>query len=99
MGIQALTEAPAVKHAPKKMPMLQTAVVILIAFTITIAVFYYVGLFDEFQASPDQTLSTTTTPSRPTLTPARNLEGTWKTAFAVKFYIKTDFETLANSKT
>ena len=93
MGIKALTVAPAVKKTPKKMSMLQTAVVILIAFTITIAVFYYVGLFDEFQASPDQTSSTTTTPSQTTLTPARNLEGTWKTAFAVKFYIKTDFET------
>jgi len=27
------------------------------------------------------------------LTPARNLEGTWKTAFPVTFYIKTDFQT------
>ncbi len=27
------------------------------------------------------------------LTLARNLEGTWRTTFPVKFYIKTDFET------
>jgi len=32
------------------------------------------------------------------LTPARNLEGTWKTAFPVRFYIKTDFETFGELK-
>ena len=73
---------PSVKQLPKKMSKLQTAAIVIIAFTITIASLYYLGVFDEFQAlSP--------TP----LTPARNLEGTWKTTFAVKFYINTDFDT------
>ena len=98
-----MTVARSTKHASRKMTMLQTAAVTIIAFTIVIAVFYYVGLFNEFQNLPDQTSSTpttpdqtmpsTTTPDQATLSPARNLEGTWKTAFAVKFYIKTDFET------
>ena len=73
---------PSVKQLPKKTSKLQTAAIVIIAFTVTIASLYYLGVFDEFQAlSP--------TP----LTPARNLEGTWKTTFAVKFYIKTDFDT------
>lgn len=80
IGETTLTETP--KQAPKKTSKLQTAAIVVIAFTITIAAFYYLGVFDEF------------TPTSPTpLTPARNLEGTWKTAFPVKFYIKTDFET------
>jgi hypothetical protein len=69
------------------MSKLQTAAIVIIAFTVTIASLYYLGVFDEFQAlSP--------TP----LTPARNLEGTWKTTFAVKFYIKTDFDTFGELK-
>ena len=69
------------------MSKLQTAAIVIIAFTVTIASLYYLGVFDEFQAlSP--------TP----LTPARNLEGTWKTAFPVKFYIKTDFDTFGELK-
>jgi hypothetical protein len=59
-----------------------TAAIVVIAFTITIAAFYYLGVFDEFQDIDP-------TP----LTPARNLEGTWKTTFPVTFSIKTDFET------
>lgn len=69
------------------MSKLQTAAIIVMACTITIAVFYSLGVFDEFQdISP--------TP----LTPARKLEGTWKTTFPVKFYIKTDFETFGELK-
>jgi hypothetical protein len=56
-------------------------------------VFYYVGFFDEFPTSPQQNGYEQTTPSSTSLTPARDLEGTWKTTFNVKFYIKTDFET------
>jgi hypothetical protein len=73
---------------PKKMAKVQTAAIIVIAFTVTIATFYFLGIFDEFQA-----LSSDPEPTQPPLTPARNLEGTWKTTFPVKFYIKTDFET------
>ena len=81
IGETNLTALPS-NTQPKKMSKLQTAVIIIIAVTATIAVFYYLGVFDEFQdISP--------TP----LTPARNLEGTWKTTFPVTFYIKTDFET------
>jgi hypothetical protein len=73
---------------PKTMSKLQTAAIIIIAFTVVIASFYYLGVFDEFQAlnsEPEQT--------SPPLTPARKLEGTWKTSFPVTFYIKTDYET------
>jgi hypothetical protein len=73
---------------PKKMSKLQTAAIIVIAFTVTIATFYFLGIFDEFQS-----LSSDPEPTQPPLTPARKLEGTWKTTFPVKFYIKTDFET------
>ena len=72
-------------NQPKKMSKLQTAAIVVLAFSVTIAAFYYLGVFDEFQAidAADQA----------PLTPARNLEGTWKTTFPVTFYIKTDFET------
>ena len=74
------------------MSKLQTVAVVIIAFTVTLAVFYYAGLFDEFLV-PSQNMPEDTAPNSTPLTPARNLEGTWKTAFPVKFYIKTDFET------
>src|SRR3990170_4993071 len=84
--------ATSVKQAPKKMSKLQTVVFVIIALTITLAVFYYVGLFDEFQV-PSQNTIGDTTPNDTQLSPARNLEGTWQTSFPVKFYVKTDFET------
>jgi hypothetical protein len=80
------------------MHVIKIVAVMLIAFTITMFVFYYVGFFDEFQASPQQNGQEQTTPSSTPLTPARNLEGTWKTTFNVKFYIKTDFETFGELK-
>jgi len=86
-GETNLTSAPSDKQ-PKKVSKLQTAAIVIIAFTVTIAMFYYLGVFDEFQA-----LNSDPEPTQPPLTPARNLEGTWKTTFPVKFYIKTDFET------
>jgi len=75
---------------PKPMSKLQTAAIIVIAFTVVIVTLYCLGVFDEFQAlnsepEPEQT--------QPPLTAARNLEGTWKTTFPVTFYIKTDYET------
>jgi hypothetical protein len=85
IGETNLTSAPS-DTQPKKMSKLQTAVIIVIAFTVTIAAFYYLGVFDEFQ-------DVDSTSDSASLTPARNLEGTWKTTFPVKFYIKTDFET------
>src|SRR4030042_1874549 len=70
------------KQVPKKMSKVQIAAIVVLSFTLTIAILYSMGVFDEFQAI------------NPTpLTPARNLEGTWKTTFPVKFYIKTDFDT------
>ncbi len=75
------------------MSIIKIVAVVFIAFTITMAVFFYSGLFDEFQTSPQQDSFEQTNPSSTSLTPARNLEGTWKTTFNVKFYIKTDFET------
>ena len=71
----------------KQTSKLQIAAVAIIAFTVTLGSLYYFGVFDEFQAQ-----------NCPTLTPARNLEGTWKTAFPVRFYIKTDFETFGELK-
>src|SRR3990170_6760049 len=82
MKLAETPATPSVKQLPKKTSKLQTAAIVIIAFTVTIASLYYLGVFDEFQAL-------TPTP----LTPARNLEGTWKTTFPVKFYIKTDFDT------
>ena len=70
------------KQVPKKMSKVQIAAIVVLSFTVTMAILYSMGVFDEFQAI------------NPTpLTPARNLEGTWKTTFPVKFYIKTDFGT------
>ena len=74
----------------RKTSKLQTVAIIIIAFTVVIATFYCLGVFDDFQAlnsepNPEQT--------QPPLTAARKLEGTWKTAFPVTFYIKTDYET------
>ena len=71
---------------PKPMSKFQTATIIIIAFTVVIAMFYYLGVFEEFEAANPE-------PTQQPLTPARNLEGTWKTTFPVTFYIKTDFET------
>ena len=79
------------------MSKLQTVAVVIIAFTVTLAVFYYAGLFDEFLV-PSQNMPEDTAPNSTPLTPARNLEGTWKTAFPVRFYIKTDFETFGELK-
>ena len=71
---------------PKPTSKLQTAAIIVIAFTVVIATFYVLGVFDEFQTLNSE-------PTQPPLSPARNLEGTWKTTFPIAFYIKTDFET------
>jgi len=84
-GETNLTSAPSNKQ-PTKISKLQTAAIMIIAFTVTIAMFYYMGVFDEFQDTDSADDSTN-------LTPARNLEGTWKTTFPVTFYIKTDYET------
>lgn len=54
------------RQAPKKMSKLQTATIIIIAFTVVIATFYYLGIFDEFQA-----LDSEPEPTQPPLTPAR----------------------------
>jgi hypothetical protein len=70
------------------MSKLQTAAIVVIAFTVVFASFYYLGVFDEFQTSTNPDAQSPTQ-----LTPARKLEGTWKTSFPVTFYIKTDFET------
>ncbi|MBT0160473.1 hypothetical protein G4O51_10880 [Candidatus Bathyarchaeota archaeon A05DMB-2] len=70
------------------MSKLQTVAIIIIAFVVVFASFYYLGFFDEFQPSTN-----TDTQGATSLTPARELEGTWKTAFPVTFYIRTDFET------
>jgi hypothetical protein len=77
--------ASAQKQIPKKMPKLQIAAIVIVSFVVTIAILYSMGIFDEFQATD----AVNPTP----LSPARNLEGTWKTTFPVTFYIKTDFET------
>ncbi|MBN1358175.1 hypothetical protein JW988_05345 [Candidatus Bathyarchaeota archaeon] len=81
--------ATASAKQPKQMSKLQTAAIVIIAFTVTIATFYYLGIFDDFQVIDGGD----STPEATPLTAARNLEGTWKTTFPVKFYIKTDFET------
>lgn len=90
-----MTADASVKQAPKKMSPIQIAAIVIIAFTVTITLFYYVGFFDDFSVNDgSQGLNTNPTP----LTPARNLEGIWKTSFPVKFYIKTDFETFGELK-
>jgi hypothetical protein len=81
-----------VKQAPKQMSKLQTAAIIIIAFTVVFAAFYTLGVFDDFF----QTQTSQNPQNTPPLTPARNLEGTWKTAFPVTFYIKTDFESFGD---
>lgn len=78
-----------------KTPIVLIVAIAVIAFTVTFAGLY-VFVIQPFQI-PDQTAPTSTqTPSpatNPPLTPARDLVGTWKTSFATKFYIKTDFQT------
>ena len=51
---------------PKPMSF-QTAAIIIIAFTVVIATFYYLGVFEEFEAANPE-------PTQQPLTPARNLE-------------------------
>lgn len=79
------------KQVPKKMPKVQIAAIVVLSFVVIIGAFYFLGVFDDFQTIADQNqiINENQTP----LTPARGLEGTWKTAFPVKFYIKTDFQT------
>ena len=77
-----------IKQAPRKIAAWKIAAIVLISFTIVISGFYVSGFFDDFGS--DLT-SPTATPAP--LTPARNLEGTWKTTFSTKFYIKTDYAT------
>ncbi|HLB99768.1 MAG TPA: hypothetical protein VJL33_00415 [Candidatus Bathyarchaeia archaeon] len=72
----------------KQTSKLQIAAVAIIAFTVTLGSLYYFGVFDEFQAQ-----------NCPTLTPARNLEGTWKTAFPSDFILITTLKPSASSKT
>jgi len=86
-----LAATPQSNQGPKKASKLQILAIVIITFTVTIALFYYMGVFDEFQAA-----NPNSNPAN--LTPARNLEGTWKTPFPVKFCIKTDFETFGELK-
>ena len=90
-----MTAETFVKQAPKKMSPIQIVAIVIIAFTVTVALFYYVGFFDDFSLN-DGSQGLDTNPT--SLTPARNLEGAWKTSFPVKFYIKTDFETFGELK-
>ena len=85
--MKKLATKSSVNQAPNTAK-LQTAAVIIIAITITLASFYYMGFLNE-----PQTSAANTTTNRATLTPARKLEGIWKTTFPVKFYFKTDFDT------
>lgn len=81
-----------------KTPIIIIAVA-LIAFTVTFAALY-VFVIQPFQLQNDTFTTPTPIPTQtshpttnPSLSPARDLEGTWKTSFSTKFYIKTDFET------
>jgi hypothetical protein len=75
------------KKSTKKTSKAQTVAVAVLAFTVAMTALYYTGVFDDFQAM-----------SSTQLTPARNLEGTWRTTFPAKFYIKTDFENFGELK-
>jgi hypothetical protein len=82
-------------------PLTKTPLVILglalIAFAVTFGVLYaydfqpfnMTGNHPKSQQTPSS--GTTSPTANPTLSPARNLIGTWETAFPTKFYIKTDF--------
>ncbi len=93
-----MTVTTPARHAPTAIHLIKIVAVVLMAFTVTMVIFYYIGFFDEFQTPSTQQNGNelTTTPS--TLTPARNLAGTWKTTFNVRFYIRTDFETIGELK-
>ncbi len=87
------------KQAPTALSVIKIVAIVFIAFTITMVVFFYVGFFDEFQTSPQQSGGfEQETPGQTSLSPARNLVGTWETTFNVKFYIRTDFETFGELK-
>jgi hypothetical protein len=69
--------------------------VTVIAFAVTFVVLYAfvieplnVGEQPQNQQTPQGTNAPT---ANPTLSPARDLIGTWQTSYATKFYIKTDF--------
>jgi hypothetical protein len=70
--------------------------VALIPFSITFAALwvFVIQPFDATNINFPTNPPTTSTPQstvNPSLSPARNLVGTWETSLPVKFYIKTDF--------
>ncbi len=78
---------------PRKISPIKIIAVVFIAFTVTFALFYVILFMSDTQSPFEQNNFEDTTVNPQTLSPARKLAGTWKTAFPVKFYIKTDFET------
>ncbi len=78
---------------PRKMSPIKIVAVAFIAFTVTFALLYAILFMSDTQSPFEQNNFEDTTVNPQTLSPARKLAGTWKTAFPVKFYIRTDFET------
>jgi hypothetical protein len=79
----------ATNNATKKAPIGQIVAVIVLVVSVTLGLMISGGFFEDFEGFNfnfnDEGTSST-------LSPARNLEGTWKTEFATKFFIQIDGE-------
>jgi hypothetical protein len=73
-----------VNGAPKKLPKAATAALVIIVCAVTLAAMFEMGIFNGFT-----NLGGDNSP-QPSLSPARNLVGTWKTAIATQFLIQID---------
>jgi hypothetical protein len=73
--------------------------VVLISFTVTFVALYafviqpFVLADGDFQNPTPMPTMTMAPTVKPSLSPARNLIGTWETSAATNFYIRTDFAT------
>jgi hypothetical protein len=76
-------------NAAKKVPKGQIAAAIVLVVSVTLALMISSGFFDDYGGFD---FNFNDEGPSPTLSPARNLEGTWKTEFATKFYIQIDGE-------
>jgi hypothetical protein len=80
---------------PKSKANAAQIVPVVILIGCVIGAFYFSGFFDDF-ITPQQQGTPDATPN--TLTPMRDLVGTWKTTFDTQFVIATDYEDFQNLK-
>lgn len=84
-NLQAPPPPPPTK--PKSKVKAGTIIPVIIIVGCLVGALYFSGFFDDFTDSMDGTL-----------TPTRDIEGTWKTTLATQFIIATDYDDFENLK-